>query len=255
MKEFFDQILQRCEHAENTSRNSISIWQLFLIGFHVYILCIGEVGIGAAFYCFLTLFICASQLLLRNLKPVAREQSTKSVFIRAQTVFCLLNFINSIMQIFVATKQPHFEFTSEFATIFARLFCIQNAAYYTIVFVFILITFYKYKRRSKTGITEAVLIEYQTARVDKWLKTHYPQISIDASKLDLSDSDISTSSNEDENSDCSICLDTFKTEELVCRLKCRHYYHIDCIFEWIKHRNSRGTCPLCKQVNHLEQVV
>jgi hypothetical protein len=35
---------------------------------------------------------------------------------------------------------------------------------------------------------------------------------------------------------CSICLDTYKPTEMVTQLRCdvRHYFHTDCLENWIK---------------------
>lgn len=41
--------------------------------------------------------------------------------------------------------------------------------------------------------------------------------------------------------DCSICLEEISKG---CELMCKHYFHKECIAEWIKRSNS---CPLCKR--------
>jgi hypothetical protein len=43
--------------------------------------------------------------------------------------------------------------------------------------------------------------------------------------------------------ECSVCLETFKNEDLVCELKCNHSFHTSCIDLWM---NDKGTCPLCR---------
>lgn len=55
----------------------------------------------------------------------------------------------------------------------------------------------------------------------------------------------STYNNEDERyntNDCSICLDEFTNNDLVCKLSCNHLYHVSCINEWFK---NKIVCPLC----------
>ena len=44
------------------------------------------------------------------------------------------------------------------------------------------------------------------------------------------------------NVNCSICCD--KIEEPAIKLKCNHYYHKDCIKEWLC--NYSNKCPNCK---------
>ena len=49
---------------------------------------------------------------------------------------------------------------------------------------------------------------------------------------------------KDLNEVCSICYYNVKEGEQVIQLPCQHYFHVDCIKEWlIKQR----TCPMCKQ--------
>lgn len=46
--------------------------------------------------------------------------------------------------------------------------------------------------------------------------------------------------------ECSICMETFKEgHDFVSPLACdaRHFYHSDCIEQWLKNKNE---CPLCK---------
>ena len=48
--------------------------------------------------------------------------------------------------------------------------------------------------------------------------------------------------NEDNNS-CSVCLDKYSNDRLVCQLTCGHVFHIDCISQWFQ---RSFTCPLCR---------
>ena len=43
---------------------------------------------------------------------------------------------------------------------------------------------------------------------------------------------------------CSICYYNVKEGEQVIQLPCRHYFHVDCIKEWLFKERS---CPMCKQ--------
>ncbi|KAF9567449.1 hypothetical protein EC968_003249 [Mortierella alpina] len=43
---------------------------------------------------------------------------------------------------------------------------------------------------------------------------------------------------------CAICLCDYEDEEELRKMKCNHYFHKDCVDEWLRlHRN----CPLCKR--------
>lgn len=49
-------------------------------------------------------------------------------------------------------------------------------------------------------------------------------------------------SKEDE---CNICLMNFKEKPEAYHLGCNHYYHKDCILEWVV---LKGNCPVCRRV-------
>eukprot|EP01095_Lingulamoeba_sp_RSL-Kostka_P007293 TRINITY_DN2308_c0_g1_i1.p1 TRINITY_DN2308_c0_g1~~TRINITY_DN2308_c0_g1_i1.p1 ORF type:complete len:143 (-),score=35.03 TRINITY_DN2308_c0_g1_i1:69-497(-) len=44
-------------------------------------------------------------------------------------------------------------------------------------------------------------------------------------------------------STCSICLEEFKLNEYARKIPCNHFFHDNCIVEWL---TSHNTCPLCK---------
>jgi len=43
--------------------------------------------------------------------------------------------------------------------------------------------------------------------------------------------------------ECTICLENFNENEKLYELSCKHYYHKDCIDDWLSKKN---TCPLCR---------
>ena len=43
---------------------------------------------------------------------------------------------------------------------------------------------------------------------------------------------------------CSICYYNIKDEEDIMQLPCKHYFHVDCIKEWLQ---KERVCPMCKQ--------
>ena len=61
---------------------------------------------------------------------------------------------------------------------------------------------------------------------------NFPEIEIqDVNKL------------EEANRKCMICLEEFKSKEKVTALPCIHFFHTQCIQEWIERKNE---CPVCK---------
>lgn len=44
---------------------------------------------------------------------------------------------------------------------------------------------------------------------------------------------------------CNICLEDYQDDEEILLLKCNHYYHKDCITNWISKESNK--CPICKE--------
>lgn len=42
---------------------------------------------------------------------------------------------------------------------------------------------------------------------------------------------------------CAVCKDQFEINQTIVRIPCNHYFHDDCIYPWLKDRNS---CPTCR---------
>mgnify|MGYP002814414032 CR=1 FL=1 len=47
-----------------------------------------------------------------------------------------------------------------------------------------------------------------------------------------------------ENTDCSICLEKYRTRITIVELQCSHNFHRMCIDKWIKNNSS---CPYCRK--------
>ena len=103
-------------------------------------------------------------------------------------------------------------------------------------------------RRMKTKLRKALVRSVQQA--------------LDTSPVIIFDSKNNDNPNLDTETICAICLDTFRDNEKLRRLRkilfkslsdgshfppileCSHYYHVSCIDPWlIKHHS----CPLCNQ--------
>ena len=44
--------------------------------------------------------------------------------------------------------------------------------------------------------------------------------------------------------ECVICMEIFKENEKIRKLKCLHIFHLNCIDEWFEHNKN---CPICKK--------
>ena len=51
--------------------------------------------------------------------------------------------------------------------------------------------------------------------------------------------------NEFDIYECSICIDKFKENELLKKLKCGHVFHKECLSQWFLNMNN---CPTCNQL-------
>lgn len=53
-------------------------------------------------------------------------------------------------------------------------------------------------------------------------------------------------SNEEKNEKiCTICLEEFKTEDIVSVTKCQHLFHFKCISKWLNDNSTNLKCPNC----------
>lgn len=55
---------------------------------------------------------------------------------------------------------------------------------------------------------------------------------------------LSVSAVTDTSQSCSICLENYKTDELLTILPCIHSFHKLCLDVWIR---SHTTCPICRE--------
>jgi hypothetical protein len=44
--------------------------------------------------------------------------------------------------------------------------------------------------------------------------------------------------------ECHVCLDGFKVGDTKVILKCKHYFHKDCIYKWLCYEKTN--CPICR---------
>ncbi|MCD7461046.1 RING finger protein 24 [Datura stramonium] len=88
---------------------------------------------------------------------------------------------------------------------------------------------------------------------DRALFGLYENISLDFARFGASDPclnislhkyDAANSTCPDNKERCCICLEEYLDREELAKIDCGHLYHIGCIKEWNKFKN---TCPLCKR--------
>ena len=49
---------------------------------------------------------------------------------------------------------------------------------------------------------------------------------------------------DDIDTKCAICMDEYKRDDKITKMHCGHYYHTECINEWL---TKSAICPYCKQ--------
>ena len=74
------------------------------------------------------------------------------------------------------------------------------------------------------GFTQEELLQIPFGRIEEL----YPQYT----------------SEELANMTCTICLDGFKLEDVIFNIKCKHFFHKECLTKWLK---LQKLCPNCKK--------
>lgn len=62
---------------------------------------------------------------------------------------------------------------------------------------------------------------------------------------EVSFNDISKYISTEISEKCSICMDKFNQTDIIKILPCKHYFHKNCVAEWLTKYNH--ICPLCRQ--------
>ena len=73
------------------------------------------------------------------------------------------------------------------------------------------------------------------------------KVTLTQQQFDKLPCEIVNSNNENtyKTLECNICMDEYKQRDKVIKLFCKHYFHIDCIKNWLC--NERVTCPICRK--------
>lgn len=54
---------------------------------------------------------------------------------------------------------------------------------------------------------------------------------------------------KEKYNECTICLESFDNDQIICQLSCDHCFHKDCLDQWINETmrsNQECVCPLCR---------
>lgn len=72
------------------------------------------------------------------------------------------------------------------------------------------------------------------------------KVALTKEQFDTLPCEIVNSDNENtyKTLECNICMDEYKQHDPVIKLFCKHYFHKDCIKNWLC--NERVTCPICR---------
>lgn len=84
---------------------------------------------------------------------------------------------------------------------------------------------------------EQVLIDSMNEQPDSLSKTDHI-ISISSQRFQTLDEKI-----QEENKDCSICINSYNSDDMISITNCNHIFHTDCIKEWGKYKTQ---CPVCR---------
>ncbi|CCE64274.1 hypothetical protein TPHA_0H00640 [Tetrapisispora phaffii CBS 4417] len=104
---------------------------------------------------------------------------------------------------------------------------------------------------------------WQIPKHDQKVKKDHNNSIVSGSDVDHQEQN---SDDEDDEEDfCGICRASFIRACPNCKFpsdgcpivigKCKHNFHVHCIFEWLETEASRGLCPMCRQVFELRKGV
>ncbi|XP_022737343.1 E3 ubiquitin-protein ligase RING1-like [Durio zibethinus] len=85
--------------------------------------------------------------------------------------------------------------------------------------------------------------------IDGWMEIDDQIRFVPASKSSI-EAALKNVSGLGNNSECAICLEKIKGEELAKSMPCGHVYHGDCIVEWLE---TSHLCPLCRYAMPIDE--
>ena len=112
-------------------------------------------------------------------------------------------------------------------------FFFVNTSLIILIFIsFVTSTCCKYNivRNGRNGVNERLIRDYTSSS-----SSENDQENIEKNEVKYTE--------DFYDKECTICLEEFVVDELLYKLVCHHYYHKDCIDDWLSKKN---TCPLCR---------
>jgi len=114
------------------------------------------------------------------------------------------------------------------------------------------IRYHPYRRTTNmfnsTLINNLFGILLEGTNLDTNLDTNFDDVKVTLTKeqFDTLPCEIVNSDNKNtyKTLECNICIDEYKQDDSVIKLFCKHYFHKDCIKNWLC--NERVTCPVCR---------
>ena len=73
--------------------------------------------------------------------------------------------------------------------------------------------------------------------------TEYEDVVVSLDENELEKLNI-TKLESDKDYNCCICMNKMITDEITMELPCKHDFHKDCIYEYLKEYNYK--CPICR---------
>lgn len=70
------------------------------------------------------------------------------------------------------------------------------------------------------------------------------QVFKTTNQFEVSQKTLGECKSDSPSTDCSICFAELKVGHKALKLSCEHFFHTDCVAEWLKRSNK---CPLCKK--------
>ena len=83
----------------------------------------------------------------------------------------------------------------------------------------------------------------------KGCRTTQTTLNLQARRLEHRLPKTLVSNSNDYDAPCAVCLEEICEDDYICKLSCGHYFHPDCIYQWLYLKN---VCPLCK-INVIEE--
>jgi len=99
----------------------------------------------------------------------------------------------------------------------------------------------QWDKYSTTDSSEFYVIDLQE-RIEANLLFLNPRLL--KKKLDKCENERINDLEEIKGETCIVCYDTYKVQDQLVTLSCKHRYHYNCIYKWLK--NSL-TCPVCRE--------